>query len=61
MWIKGGVGALPPARGGTPAPRPNPSVYCYSGADLAHFLKNTPETAHLPIILVTAYAMLNER
>ena len=32
-----------------------------SGADLAHFLKNHPETAHLPIILVTAYAMLNER
>ncbi|MBW4471123.1 MAG: response regulator [Stenomitos rutilans HA7619-LM2] len=32
-----------------------------SGADLASFLKTHPETAHLPIILVTAYAMLNER
>lgn len=32
-----------------------------SGADLASVLKNHPETAHLPIILVTAYAMLNER
>lgn len=32
-----------------------------SGADLAHFLKNHSETAHLPIILVTAYAMLSER
>ncbi|MBW4582098.1 MAG: response regulator [Tildeniella nuda ZEHNDER 1965/U140] len=32
-----------------------------SGADLARFLKNHPETSHLPIILVTAYAMLNER
>ncbi len=32
-----------------------------SGADLAHVLKTHPETAHLPIIMVTAYAMLNER
>lgn len=32
-----------------------------SGADLASVLKTHPETAHLPIILVTAYAMLNER
>lgn len=32
-----------------------------SGADLAHFLKTHPRTAHLPIILVTAYAMLDER
>ena len=35
--------------------------HAVSGADLAHLLKNHPETAHLPIILVTAYAMLNER
>lgn len=32
-----------------------------SGADLSSVLKTHPETAHLPIILVTAYAMLNER
>lgn len=32
-----------------------------SGADLAHVLKNHPRTAHLPIILVTAYAMMDER
>jgi CheY-like chemotaxis protein len=32
-----------------------------SGADLAHILKTHPETAHLPIIMVTAYAMLDER
>ncbi|MBC7972310.1 MAG: response regulator [Verrucomicrobia bacterium] len=32
-----------------------------SGADLAHVLKTHPETTHLPIIMVTAYAMLNER
>ncbi|UBF26918.1 response regulator [Kovacikia minuta CCNUW1] len=32
-----------------------------SGADLAHALKADPQTAHLPIILVTAYAMLGER
>ncbi len=32
-----------------------------SGADLAHVLKNDPLTAHLPIILVTAYAMMDER
>ena len=32
-----------------------------SGADIARMLKNHPHTAHIPIILVTAYAMLNER
>lgn len=32
-----------------------------SGADLSHHLKTSPQTAHLPIILVTAYAMLSER
>ncbi len=32
-----------------------------SGADLAHILKTHPQTANLPIILVTAYAMLSER
>lgn len=32
-----------------------------SGADLARLLKNTDQTANIPIILVTAYAMLTER
>ena len=32
-----------------------------SGADLARLLKTQPQTAHIPIILVTAYAMLTER
>jgi CheY-like chemotaxis protein len=32
-----------------------------SGADLAHLLKSHPQTAHIPIILVTAYAMVTER
>lgn len=32
-----------------------------SGADIARMLKNHPHTAHIPIILVTAYAMLNEQ
>ncbi|MBD2460195.1 response regulator [Oscillatoria sp. FACHB-1407] len=32
-----------------------------SGADLARFLKSDPKTAHIPIILITAYAMLAER
>jgi CheY-like chemotaxis protein len=32
-----------------------------SGADLARELKNHPQTTHIPIILVTAYALLNER
>lgn len=32
-----------------------------SGADLARILKNHPLTADIPIILVTAYAMVKER
>lgn len=32
-----------------------------SGADIARFLKTDPQTAHIPIILLTAYAMLSER
>lgn len=32
-----------------------------SGADLSRLLKANPNTAHLPIILLTAYAMANER
>jgi CheY-like chemotaxis protein len=32
-----------------------------SGADLSRILKNDPITAHIPVILVTAYAMLAER
>lgn len=32
-----------------------------SGADLTRLLKANPKTAHLPIILLTAYAMANER
>jgi CheY-like chemotaxis protein len=32
-----------------------------SGADLARFLKTDPLTAHIPIILLTAYAMLSEQ
>lgn len=32
-----------------------------SGADLCCLLKNNPKTANIPIILVTAYAMLTER
>lgn len=32
-----------------------------SGADLSRFLKANPQTARLPIILLTAYAMANER
>lgn len=32
-----------------------------SGAELSRFLKTQPATAHIPIILLTAYAMLNER
>lgn len=32
-----------------------------SGADLARFLKNDPLTAHIPILLLTAYAMLGEQ
>lgn len=32
-----------------------------SGADLARFLKTDPLTAHIPILLLTAYAMLSEQ
>lgn len=32
-----------------------------SGADIARLLKTQPQTAHIPIVLVTAYAMLSER
>lgn len=32
-----------------------------SGADLARMLKDRALTTHIPIILVTAYAMINER
>jgi two-component system cell cycle response regulator DivK len=32
-----------------------------SGADLSRFLKTQPETSHIPVILVTAYAMMTER
>ena len=32
-----------------------------SGADLSRLLKNNPETASIPIILLTAYAMSSER
>lgn len=32
-----------------------------SGADLARLLKTDPKTAYLPIILLTAYALLSER
>ena len=32
-----------------------------SGADIARLLKTESQTAHIPIILITAYAMLTER
>ena len=32
-----------------------------SGTDLSRLLKAQPETAHIPIILLTAYAMESER
>ena len=32
-----------------------------SGTDLSRLLKNKPETAHIPIIVLTAYAMSSER
>ena len=32
-----------------------------SGAELCRFLKTQPSTAHIPIILLTAYALVNER
>lgn len=32
-----------------------------SGTDLSRLLKTKPETAHIPIVILTAYAMENER
>jgi CheY-like chemotaxis protein len=32
-----------------------------SGADLSRLLKIQPQTANIPIVLVTAYALLNEQ
>lgn len=32
-----------------------------SGADISRLLKINPQTAHIPIILITAYAMASER
>ena len=32
-----------------------------SGADIARLLKTDPQTANIPIIIVTAYAMLSEK
>ncbi|MDJ0737932.1 MAG: response regulator [Nostocaceae cyanobacterium] len=32
-----------------------------SGADLSRLLKSQPQTAHIPIIILTAYAMATER
>jgi two-component system, cell cycle response regulator DivK len=32
-----------------------------SGTDLSRLLKADPDTTHIPIILITAYAMLTER
>lgn len=32
-----------------------------SGADLSRILKRNPTTAEIPVILITAYAMLSER
>ncbi len=32
-----------------------------SGADLSRLLKNQPQTANIPIIILTAYAMATER
>ena len=32
-----------------------------SGADIARMLKTDPKTAYIPIILLTAYALLSER
>jgi CheY-like chemotaxis protein len=32
-----------------------------SGAELCRFLKTQPSTAHIPIILLTAYGLVNER
>lgn len=35
--------------------------YEVSGADLTRLLKNSSQTAHIPVVLLTAYAMLSER
>ncbi|NEP59461.1 MAG: response regulator, partial [Symploca sp. SIO2G7] len=32
-----------------------------SGADIAYLLKSDPQTANIPVILITAYAMLSEQ
>lgn len=32
-----------------------------SGADISRILKNQPKTANIPVILLTAYAMVSER
>ena len=32
-----------------------------SGADLSKILKSQPQTSHIPIVLVTAYAMTSQR
>lgn len=32
-----------------------------SGADIARFLRTDPQTCHIPIILLTAYALTSER
>ncbi|MBE9126276.1 MULTISPECIES: response regulator [unclassified Coleofasciculus] len=32
-----------------------------SGADLSRLLKTQPQTANIPIVLVTAYALVNEK
>ncbi len=32
-----------------------------SGADIARFLKTDPQTCHIPIIMLTAYALMSER
>jgi two-component system, cell cycle response regulator DivK len=32
-----------------------------SGADLSRLLKTQPQTTHIPIMLVTAYALVNEQ
>lgn len=32
-----------------------------SGADLCRWLKTQPDTSHIPVVLVTAYAMRTER
>jgi two-component system, cell cycle response regulator DivK len=32
-----------------------------SGTDISRLLKTQPQTAHIPVVLVTAYAMVSER